>query len=220
MEFEDWECSVGENLVVMRAPNLDAVTKYLDSFPDDLMPPDCFHIGLINSKHKYPLKKYLEYGCNQGMRKFGKNRRQKMKTSSGVVVTSRVEGVDPPDLTSQNLDLNGLYNSPYPVYINSLEDQSVLFLNPAALNSQGRKPSDLNLLNAYSLNYEDELQSRDRHLKTSLKIDEYEYQALRWYQNEEGIWLRKKMDFLGNFKKVEYLGVECRLSVILEAVPV
>jgi hypothetical protein len=51
-------------------------------------------------------------------------------------------------------------------------------------------------------------------------MNKHEYQALLWHKNEEGIWLRAKMDFCSNMKKVTFLDVECRLSVILEAIPV
>jgi hypothetical protein len=105
------------------------------------------------------------------------------------------------------------------VYITSLEDESLLFCNLAALRAQERKPSDIHLLSDYALNFKDELQSRNRHLKKSLQLDEYEFQAMRWHQ-EDGIWQRAKKDFCSNVKKITYLDVECRVGVILEAIPV
>ena len=140
-------------------------------------------------------------------------------TVNGLVTTRRIEGVEPPKLT-EDPDLNKLYLSPYPVYINSIEDESLLFLNPAALRSQCRKPTDIHLLNGYALNYEDELQSRNRLLNNSLELNEYEFQALRWHKDEEGIWRRAKMNFCSNERKITYLDVACRLEVILEAMPV
>lgn len=157
-------------------------------------------------------------GCRFGLRKFAKDYPILMESKiMGLITTNRIEGIAPPSL--DELNLTEFYQSPYPVYITSLEDQSVLFLNPAALRSQGRKPSELHLINGYSLNFEDELQARDRFIRRDGELTEYCYQALRWYQTEEGMWLRQKMDFCSNFKKVDYLNVPCRLSVILEAVP-
>ena len=140
-------------------------------------------------------------------------------TVTGLVTTRRIEGVEPPKLNT-NLDLTQFYLSPYPVYITSLEDETLLFCNPAALRSQGRKPKDMHLMNGYTLNFEDELQARNRHLNKSLEINEYEFQALRWHQDEDGIWRRAKMDFCSNIKKVTFLDVQCRAGVILEAIPV
>lgn len=121
--------------------------------------------------------------------------------------------------TQTDFDLGDLYRNPNPVYITQLSDQTVLFANPAALRVQRKTPKQFLGENAAALNDPDELEYRDRILRTSSgKLTEYEYSALRWYIEEEfGLWFRKRMNFCSNFSIINYLDVPCRLGVVLSA---
>ena len=118
-----------------------------------------------------------------------------------------------------DLDLNEIYNNPLPVYINQLSDQKVLFANPAALKAQGKKPAEFLGESAAALNDPEELEYRDSLVIREGFINEYQYSALRWYRDPEtNFWRRKRMDFCSNFRQINYLGEECRLAIVLEAI--
>ncbi len=51
----------------------------------------------------------------------------------------------------------------------------------------------------------DELMERDRLLSES-PMNEYGYQGYRWYKGEGNVWLLRRMDFVSNFRKVNFLG--------------
>ena len=120
-----------------------------------------------------------------------------------------------------DIDLNTLYQGANPVYINDLQTQTNLWCNTAALQAQGKKPQEFLIVqSAFALNYEDELDNRCRQLRNDGRLVEYAYQALRWFQETDtSIWRRRKMQFVSNFWKVEYLSEQCWLGEVLQATP-
>lgn len=106
-----------------------------------------------------------------------------------------------------------------PVYITQFADQQNLFLNFTAVMAQSNKPpGDFLRSTAHTLNFEDELLQRCRYLKTDHRLIEYEYQALRWFQDPDtGLWIRRRMQFVSNFYRIFYLGRECWLGEVLVA---
>lgn len=123
-------------------------------------------------------------------------------------------------LSKTELDLTALYGSDRPTYINQISDQTNLWCNLAALSAQGKKPTEFLIVqNAFSLNYEDELQRRMERLISDSSLSEYEYEAMRWHQDENGLWIRKRMRFCSQFHLVEYLGERCWLGIVESSEP-
>lgn len=135
-------------------------------------------------------------------------------------------GEDPMTNNSINLvipeldfDLNEVYRSEDPVYITQLSDQSVLFTNPAGLAAQSKTPKEFQGENATSLAWGDELIRREGLLRNSNGLlTDYEYQGLRWFKDPDtGLWQRKLMNFVSQFRLVDFLGVPCRMGTTLSA---
>jgi hypothetical protein len=123
-------------------------------------------------------------------------------------------------MTKTELDLTAFYRGDSPTYINQLSDQTNLWCNLAALSAQGKKPSEFLIIqNAFSLNYEHELQRRMDLLISDGSLSDYEYEAMRWHQDENGLWIRKRMRFCSQFHLVEYLGERCWLGIVGSAEP-
>ncbi|MBP0018709.1 MAG: hypothetical protein J7647_14330 [Cyanobacteria bacterium SBLK] len=111
-------------------------------------------------------------------------------------------------------DLQSYYESEHPVYIIAMQDQSILFANPAALLANQKMPQEFIGKDLSPLTYPDELESRDRLLRLDGKLTNYEFKAMNYYK--DGLfWRRKEMNFVSDIKKVEFLGVEARLGIDL-----
>lgn len=123
--------------------------------------------------------------------------------------------------SATDLDWNAIINGENPVYISQMEDQHNLFINTAAVSAQsGKPPKEFLAATAHALNSEEELQNRCKFLLRDGSMTEYDYRALRWYRDpESGIWVRKHMDFISNFWKIDYLGQPCWMVEVLEAAP-
>jgi PAS domain-containing protein len=116
------------------------------------------------------------------------------------------------------LDWNAVFNGGNPIYITQLHDQRNLFLNQAAVNAQsGKPPAEFLAGTAHTLNFEDELVNRCEHLIVDGSLSLYEYEAMRWFLDDRGLWVRRKMQFVSNFWKVDYLGQPCWMGEVLQA---
>ncbi|MGI0488871.1 hypothetical protein ACN4EK_25955 [Pantanalinema rosaneae CENA516] len=116
------------------------------------------------------------------------------------------------------IEWNAIHLSSNPTYITQLSDQHNLYLNQAAVLAQsGKPPAEFLSSTAHTLNYEDELVTRCGHIKTDGFLTEYSYEAMRWFQDESGLWVRRRMRFVSNFWRVEYLGQDCWLGEVLQA---
>ena len=118
-----------------------------------------------------------------------------------------------------DFDLNEVYRSPNPVYITQLSDQSVLFTNLAGLAAQSKTPKEFQGENAASLAWGDELLRREGLLRNNNGLlTDYEYQGLRWFKDpDSGLWRRKLMNFVSEFRLVNFLGISCRMGTTLSA---
>ncbi|MCD8488278.1 MAG: hypothetical protein LRZ84_16470 [Desertifilum sp.] len=126
------------------------------------------------------------------------------------------------NISELEFDLNEAYKSKNPVYITDLQTQSVLFANPAALAAQSKSAPQFIGESAHLLNDPDELYQRDCWLTETggtKRLEDYEYQAFRWFLDPDtGLWRRKRMEFVSNFKVVRFLGSLCRMGMVLQAV--
>lgn len=121
-----------------------------------------------------------------------------------------------------DLDWTAIHGGNNPIYINELKTQRNLYLNEAAVAAQsGKPPAEFLSATAHVLNFEEELTDRCRHLMRDRRLQTYSYLALRWFQDEEtGIWIRRQMSFVSNFWRVSYLGCDCWMGEVLQALPV
>ena len=122
--------------------------------------------------------------------------------------------------SATDLDWNAIQKGRNPVYITQLHDQHNLFLNQVAVMAQsGKPPAEFLSTTAHTLNFEDELRSRCAHIQSDHSLSEYSYEALRWFRDDAGVWIRRRMTFFSNFWRVEYLGQDCWLGEVLQATP-
>lgn len=106
-------------------------------------------------------------------------------------------------IPEQELNEQILQDSSRPTYVNRIFDQENLYANPAATSAQSGKPEFIGQ-NAYSLNDPDELDRRCDLLSNGEQLREYEYQAWRWYFDEDANrWRLKRMQFVSNFRRLE-----------------
>lgn len=100
-----------------------------------------------------------------------------------------------------------VYNASKPTYINRIFDQENLFANPAALEAQGQKPKFVGMT-GYALNDPDELDRRCNFLINGEILQEYEYEAWRWYFDlEANRWMLKRMYFVSNFRRINHINL-------------
>lgn len=127
----------------------------------------------------------------------------------------------PPIVKSKaDIDYNQLHHGANCVYINQIADQTNLWANQTALRTQGKKPAEfLVVQNAFALNYPNELDARMSYLLQDGQIREYSYEAMRWFQEDDGVWRRRHMEFVSNFWRIDYLGQDCWLGEVLHAQP-
>lgn len=119
-----------------------------------------------------------------------------------------------------DFDWNAVMQGENPTYISQMKTQANLFVSAAAIAAQSDKPpSDLLSDTAHSLNYEDELLYRCRTVVADGAINQYSYEGLRWF-NEDGMWIRKRMNFVSNVWSIEYLNRPCWMEEVLYAEPV
>lgn len=118
-------------------------------------------------------------------------------------------------MSELKLDLNELYRSPHPTYIVTMDGEILLFANPAAFSA------NQNILDRFfgqsfaAFSYPEELESRKSMLRSQKKLTNYEYKGLNWYQDGDQ-WRRKEVKIIGEQSIVEFLGLECRLSIDLK----
>ena len=106
-----------------------------------------------------------------------------------------------------------IIDSSRPIYVNRIFDQENLYANPAALAAQGQKPKFIGMT-AYSLNDPDELERRCDLLINSEILREYEYQAWRWYFDQDANrWRLKRMYFVSNFRRLDEINLGKHLQV-------
>ncbi len=118
------------------------------------------------------------------------------------------------------LDWTAIQGGATPVYITQLADQHNLYLNHAAVLAQsGKPPAEFLSATAHALNFEEELSSRCARIEQDGELTDYPYEAMRWFRDEQGRWIRRRMQFFSNFWKVNYLGQECWLGEVLQATP-
>jgi len=204
-----WHWALKQNIAIINAPSERAALILLENSFDKL--------AITAAKIKgQVLVKWL--GCDEPFKitaEMANIPNEPRETAKKNLESSESELIIP----ELEIDLNSIYNNPLPVYINQLSDQKVLFANPAALKAQGKKPAEFLGESAAALNEPEELEYRDSLIIKDSFLNEYRYNALRWYKEPEThLWRRKRMEFYSNFRKINYLGEPCRLAVVLEAV--
>ena len=214
-----WQIKLKNRCCVIEAPSHDDANELLDTWVDSLLKSAAALKGSIQIRWD-GCKRPFTLTAEMAHTMIGEQEPAKSQQNS-IFSTKQ-------SLKSENLalfipeievDLNLLYNNPLPVYINQLSDQKVLFANPAALKAQGKKPAEFLGESAAALNDPEELEYRDSLVIKDGFINEYQYSALRWYRDPEtNFWRRKRMNFCSNFRQINYLGEECRLAIVLEAI--
>jgi len=122
----------------------------------------------------------------------------------------------------QDFDINELYQDPLPVYIFGHYDHTILFANAAALAAQGKTISEMIGKDGASLDIPEELDKIIDYLdkdSSSPKLEEYEFPGYRWYKEPNSpIWWRKKMMFVENWHKIDFMGQPARIGKVLSSV--
>ncbi|MBD2180607.1 hypothetical protein H6S82_01980 [Planktothrix sp. FACHB-1355] len=206
-----WKLS-GRNCIIL-APSHDDATELLENCVDSLLSTAAVLKGNVQIGWR---------GCKRPFKITPEMAKIMMSEPSlHEKITMNQPNSDPKNnlLPELGFDLNELYCNPLPVYINQISDQRVVFANPAALAAQGKKPIEFLGESAAALNDPDELERRDAMLIRDGFLSEYQYNALRWYKDEETqLWRRKRMNFCSNFRRINFLGESCRLAIVLQAV--
>ncbi|MBP0017436.1 MAG: hypothetical protein J7647_07750 [Cyanobacteria bacterium SBLK] len=117
-------------------------------------------------------------------------------------------------LNDQDVDINGLFNTPDPVYMIAMESEQLIWANPAAVSANQKTFQDFIGDNVACLNYPDELAERKRLLRKDGQLINYECNLMHWYNDEEK-WRRKEVEIVVDIQKIDFWGTECRLGVEL-----
>lgn len=119
--------------------------------------------------------------------------------------------------SATDFDWTAVMSGENPTYISQMKTQANLFVSAAAVAAQSDKPpSDLLSDTAHSLNYEDELLFRCKTVIADGSINQYQYEGLRWF-NDDGTWIRRRMNFVSNVWNIEYLNRPCWMEEVLFA---
>lgn len=120
-------------------------------------------------------------------------------------------------LPEQELKLGDWENATWPIYINSLSTQQKFYANATALNAQGMPPEQFLSMKAYDLNDPDEFGKRCDLIAKGEILRAYSYRAWRWFFDlDAGRFRQKQMDFISHFRRVQFCGVPCWMSQVLE----
>ncbi|HEY9692427.1 MAG TPA: hypothetical protein V6D15_09490 [Oculatellaceae cyanobacterium] len=144
----------------------------------------------------------------------GSNTQSSASINSMSSVTSAI-------LNQDSFDINELYFDPNPVYIFGHYDHTILFANAAALKAQGKTASEIIGKDGASLDLPEELDKIIDYLDKSpgTSLMEYEFPGYRWYKDPDTqIWRRKKMQFVENWYKIDFMDQPARLGKVLSAV--
>lgn len=212
MEFDrepGWEYKLGDGSMLLIAPNANAANSYLEQTGirlQELGKQMRLFITHQGAQHRYEIKSEQSESPSTNQ----------SQPSLPLPQPPEVPALVIPEL---DVDLNAIYTDLRPVYITQISNQKVLFANIAALRAQNKTPEEFLGESAFALNDPEELMERDLRISEA-SLNEYSYQGFRWYKTEEGQWLLCRMDFVSNFRKINFLGIECRLGMVLSASPV
>ncbi|MBP0020467.1 MAG: hypothetical protein J7647_23300 [Cyanobacteria bacterium SBLK] len=115
-------------------------------------------------------------------------------------------------MNTEEIDLNALYRSEYPVYIIAMGSEKVLFANLPALSEQEKSASDFLGSEVAPLHYPDEFEQRKRLLRLDGQVMNYEHKGMCWYQDGM-FWRRREVRFVTDQKIVHFGDIECRLCI-------
>lgn len=117
------------------------------------------------------------------------------------------------------LDFNGVYHNPHPILFYDFEDGDIVFANLEAVRAQNKKAKQLIGSSGASLNFPEEFERRVARVWGGERLNGYENEAMRWYQDPESkVYRRKRMQFVSNAGRVSFLGTECWYSHTVQAV--
>lgn len=117
-------------------------------------------------------------------------------------------------MTLPPIDFNHSFSLSDPVYVISMDSETLLFANSAACKANEKTLDEFIGKNIFALCYPDELEQRKRLLRKDKKLTNYEFKAMHWYKNET-LWRRKEVNLVVDLELVEFAGVECRWGVEL-----
>ena len=121
-----------------------------------------------------------------------------------------------PDL---GLDFNGVYYNEHPILFYDFEDGDIVFANLAAVRAQQKKAKQLIGSSGASLNFPEEFERRIERVRGGELLRNYENEAMRWWRDpDSGIYRRKRMQFVSNAGKTNFLDTECWYSHTISAV--
>jgi hypothetical protein len=117
------------------------------------------------------------------------------------------------------------WNSPDAMWVVHQATQKVLYANPAAIAANGEKPAIEILNTEINVLWEDEELDNLTRLVNKLTgwLHGHSNIGYRWQRNSEDggvIWTRKRHEFHVDYKKISYLGLECRFEHVKKALPV
>jgi len=117
------------------------------------------------------------------------------------------------------LDFNGVYYNEHPILFYDFEDGDIVFANLAAVRAQQKKAKQLIGSSGASLNFPEEFERRVERVWGGELLRNYENEAMRWWRDpDSGIYRRKRMQFVSNAGKTNFLGTECWYSHTVNAV--
>jgi hypothetical protein len=117
------------------------------------------------------------------------------------------------------LDFNGIYYNEHPILFYDFEDGDIIFANLEAVRAQQKKAKQLIGSSGASLNFPEEFERRVNRVWQGEQLRSYENEAMRWWREpDSGIYRRKRMQFVSNAGKTNFLGTECWYSHTVSAV--
>lgn len=142
-------------------------------------------------------------------------------TQKSASINSMLQSFLPAIQDQNSFDINELYQDPNPVYIFGHYDHTILFANAVALKAQGKTASELIGKDGASLDLPEELDKIIDYLDKSpgTSLVEYDFPGYRWYKDlDTQVWRRKKMQFVENWYKIDFMDQPARLGKVLSAV--
>lgn len=119
------------------------------------------------------------------------------------------------------------WNSPDAMWVIHQATQKVLYANPAAYKANADKPPTEVLNTEINVLWEDEALDNLTRLVNKLNpnkwLEGHSNRGFRWARNtQEGgvIYTRRRHEFHVDYKKITYLGLECRFEHVKAAIPV
>jgi|SRR5579883_196981 len=210
-----WDWRIGNKILKINPPDQEAADYLLDVWLENL----------ANSAAKIGGTVEIDWGgefsyCITPSMKTQSFSRNNAHQSRGDFMTGNQSPNNPssdPNLLliipEPEIDQSWITEDSKPTYINRIFDQENLYANPAALAAQGQKPKFIGMT-AYSLNDPDELEYRCNLLSNGEVLREYEYQAWRWYFDEDANrWRLKRMYFVSNFRRLDGINLGKHLQI-------